>query len=91
MRIICCITDIMPYTIFVAIEDIIGTASDVDGIDEAVFAEGIGEVPEGFLVTGGDVVELVVDTADGATLHLAMQEETAWYFSVADENELAEE
>ena len=47
--------------ILTAIEDIIGTACDVDGIDEAVFAEGIGKVPEGFFVAGGDEVELVVD------------------------------
>lgn len=31
--------------------------------------EGIGKVPEGFHVTGGDIVELVVGAADGAALH----------------------
>ena len=45
MRIIYDITYIMPYTILIAIEDVIGTAGDVDSIDETVFTDGIGEVP----------------------------------------------
>ena len=91
MWIISRIANVMTDAIFITIEDIVGTAGDVDGIDEAVFAEGIGKVPKGFLVAGGDVVELVINAAYGATFHLAMQEETARYFSVADEDELAEE
>ena len=91
MWIICLIADVMPESIFIAIENVVGTACDINGIDKAVFAEGIGEVPEGFFVAGGDVVELIVDTTDGATLHLAMQEETAWDSAVADKDELAEE
>jgi len=65
----------MSNSIFATIEAIIITAGDVDGIDETVFAEGIGKVPKGFLVAGGDVVELVINAAYGATFHFAMQEE----------------
>ena len=68
------ISDVMTDAISVAVEYIIGTASDVDGIEEAVFTEGIGKVPEGFLVAGGDVEELVFDTANGATFHLAIRQ-----------------
>lgn len=60
MRIIGSITDVMPDTILTAIEHIVGTACDVDSIDETVFAEGIGKVPEGFLVACGDEEELVI-------------------------------
>ena len=52
----------MPDTI-AAIEHILNTVGDVDGIDETIFTEGMGEVPEGFLVAKSDVVELVVDAA----------------------------
>ena len=55
MWIVCSIADVVPDAILVAIENIVGTAGDVDGVDEAVFAEGIGEVPEGFLVAGGRI------------------------------------
>ena len=82
---------VMFKSIFIAIEYVISTASDVDGINESVFAEGIGKVPEGFLVAGGDEIELVAYAPDGSTFHLAMQEETAWYFSIANEDKLAEE
>ena len=81
----------MPNAIFAAIEDIVCTACDVDSIDEAVFAEGIGEVPESFFMAGGDEVKLIADTANGATLHLAVQEETGGDGAVADKNELTEE
>ena len=76
MWIICRITNVMPYAVFTAIEHIISTASDVDGIDEAIFTEGIGKVPKSFLVAGGNEIELVTDATDGSTLHFAMQEET---------------
>ncbi len=39
------ITDVMTEAIFTAIIHIVGTASDVDGVKESVFAEGIGKVP----------------------------------------------
>jgi hypothetical protein len=91
MRIVGSIAYIMPVACFVTIEHIIGTACNVDGIYETVFSKGIGEVPEGFFVASSDVVELIIDTANRATLYLAVQEETARYFSVADEDELAEE
>ena len=81
----------MSDTIFGAIENVVGTACDVDGIDETVFAEGIGKVPEGFLVAGGNEIKLVIDSADGATFHLAMQEEAGGDSAVADEDELTEE
>ena len=60
MRIIRGITNVVPDAILTAIEDIVGTTCDVDGIDEAVFTEGIGKVPEGFFVAGGDEIELVI-------------------------------
>lgn len=66
------IANVMSDAILIAIEDIIIAACDVDGIDEAVFAEGIGKVPEGFFVAGGDEIELVADAANGASLHFAM-------------------
>ena len=81
----------MPEAIFVTIEHIICTACDIDGIDEAIFPEGIGKVPEGFLVASGDEIELVVYPSDSATFNFTMQEEAAWYISIADENELTEE
>ena len=46
----------------------------VNGIDEAVFTEGISEVPESFLVASGDVVELVVNASNGTAFDLTMQE-----------------
>ena len=91
MGIIGSIANIMSYAIIIAIEDIVGTTGDVDGIDETVFTEGIGKVPEGFLVAGGDVVELVVDAADGATLNFAVKIEGGGDGAVADEDELTEE
>ena len=91
MGIICRITDVMADSVFVTIEHIICTASDIDGIDEAIFPEGIGEIPKGFLVSGSNEIELIIYPSDSATLHLAMQEKTARYFSIADENELTEE
>ena len=36
---------VMFKSIFIAIEYVISTASDVDGIDESVFAEGVSEIP----------------------------------------------
>ena len=51
------IANVMSSTIFTAKEDIIGSACDIDGVDEAVFAESIGKVPEGFFVVGSNVVE----------------------------------
>ena len=90
MRIICRITDVMSDTILTAIEDIVGTASDVDGINEAVFAEGIGKVPKGFFVAGGDEIELVVDAANGATFYLAVQEEAGGDGAITDKDELAD-
>ena len=59
MRIIRGGANVVPDAILTAIETIVCSAGDVDGVDEAVFAEGIGEVPEGFLVASGDEVELV--------------------------------
>ena len=60
MRIIRRITNIMSYTIFAAIEYIVCSTSNIDGIDETVFAEGIGKVPKGFLVAGGVETEFVI-------------------------------
>ena len=60
MWIIGSIANVMSDTIFAAIEDIVCSAGDVDGINEAIFSEGIGKVPEGFFVAGGDEVELVI-------------------------------
>lgn len=91
MWVICRITNVMPNNTFATIEHIISTASDVDGIDEAVFTESVSKVPKGFFVAGSDKVELVIDSADSSTFHLAMQEETAGDGAVADEDELTEE
>ena len=85
------ITYVMSDTILIAIEYVIGTACDVDGIDEAIFAEGIGKVPEGFFVAGGNEIELVTDAANGATFYLSMKIEAAGNGAVADEDELSEE
>ena len=90
MRIVGSIAYIMPVACFVTTVAMVCTTCNVDGIDETVFAEGIGKVPEGFLVTGGDEVKLVTNAANGSTLHLAMQEETARDGTIADENELAD-
>ena len=70
MRIIHWFADVMTDTFFIAVEHIVCTASDVDDIDEAVFTEGIGEVPKGFLVASGDVVELVVNATYGSAFTL---------------------
>ena len=91
MWIISGIANIMSDAILTAIEEIIRSTSYVDGVDEAVFAEGIGKVPKGFFMAGGDEVKLVADAAYGATLHLVVQEEAAGDGAVADEDELAEE
>ena len=50
----------MSYTILTAIEDIISTTCDIDGIDETVFTESVGKIPEGFFVAGGNEIELVI-------------------------------
>ena len=81
----------MSDTIFIAIEDIVGSACDVDGIDEAIFAEGISEIPKGFFVAGCNEVELVTDATDGAAFYLAMQEETRGDGAIANKDELTEE
>ena len=91
MWIIGSIANVVPDAVLIATEHVIGTACDVDGVDEAVLTEGIGKVPEGFLMAGGDVIELVADAAYGPTFYLAVQEETAWDGAIADEDELAEE
>jgi len=91
MWVIISIANVMSNTRFIAIEYIIGTASYVDGIDEAVFAEGIGKVPEGFLVASGDIEELVVNASYGTAFHLTMQEETARDGAITHKDELAEE
>ena len=57
MWIISRIANVMSDTILTAIEAIVCSTGDVDGIDKAVFAESIGEVPEGLFVAGGDEVE----------------------------------
>lgn len=49
----------MPNTILILIEHITGTVSDVDGIDEAIFAKDIDKIPKGFPVAGADVIELI--------------------------------
>ena len=54
------ITYVMSYTILTAIEDIISTTCDIDGIDETVFTESVGKIPEGFFVAGGNEIELVI-------------------------------
>ena len=56
MRIVGSIAYIMPVACFVTTVAIVCTTCNVDGIDETVFAEGIGKVPEGFLVAGGDEI-----------------------------------
>ena len=81
----------MSNTILIAIEYIVSAACDINGINETVFTESIGKVPKGFLVAGGDEIELVIDTANGAALHLAVQEETGGDGAIADEDELTEE
>ena len=91
MRIIHWIVDIMTDTIFITIEHIICTASNVDGIDKAVFSKGISKIPKGFLVASCNVIELVVNAAYGSAFNLSMQEETAWNRAVTDKDELAEE
>ena len=72
-------------------EHIIGTTSNVDGIYETIFAQGIGKIPKGFFVASSDVVELVVNATNGTAFHLTMQEETAWNHAVTHEDELTEE
>ena len=59
MRIIRGGANVVPDAILTAIETMVCSTCDIDGIDEAVLAEGIGKVPEGFFVAGGDEVELV--------------------------------
>ena len=85
------ITNIMSYCIFTTIIYIIGSTCNIDSINETVFAKGIGKVPKGFFMTGGNEVKLVANTTNGAALYLTMQEETARDGTIADENELAEE
>ena len=81
----------MLYSLFITTEHIVGTACDVDGIDEAIFPEGIGEIPKGFLVSSNNEIELIVYSSDSATFNFTMQEEAARYISIADKNELTEE
>ena len=91
MRVIGSISNVMPNSILAAIEHIVIAASDVNGIYETIFAEGIGKIPEGFLVTSSDVEKLVIYATNGTAFHLTMQEETAWNSAVTDKDELAEE
>ena len=60
----------------VAVEAVVGSAGDVDGIDETIFAEGVGKVPKCFLVAGGDVVKPIAYAANGSAFYFAMQIET---------------
>ena len=50
---------VVPDAVLIATEHVIGPACDVDGVDEAVFTEGIGKVPKGFLESGGTVVPII--------------------------------
>ena len=64
---------VMPNTILILIEHITGTVSNVDGIDEAVFAKGFDKIPKGFLVAGGDVVKLI-NMSNGTALCLVIRQ-----------------
>ena len=75
----------------VAVEAVVGSAGDVDGIDETIFAEGVGKVPKCFLVAGGDVVKSIAYAANGSAFYFAVQIETVGDGAVADKNELPEE
>ena len=75
----------------VAVEAVVGSAGDVDGIDETIFAEGVGKVPKCFLVAGGDVVKPIAYAANGSAFYFSVQIETVGDGAVADKNELPEE
>ena len=52
MRMLGIIAYIMRFAIGGAIETVALASSDVDGISETVFAQGIGEIPKSFGMTG---------------------------------------
>ena len=52
MRMLGIIAYVMRFAIWCAVETVALATGDVDGIGETVFAQGIGEIPEGFGMTG---------------------------------------
>ena len=79
MRMLGVIAYIMRFAIGGAIETVALASSDVDGISETVFAQGIGEIPKGFGMTGLYIIKVVVGTScQGTALHLAVKLELGW-------------
>ena len=67
------------------------TAGEIDGIDVAVFAQGVGEAPKGFGVSRGDDAKAVVGGAnEGFALHFAVEGEARGELAVGNEDKLAE-
>lgn len=52
MRMLGIIAYIMRFAVGGAIETVALATGDVDSIGETIFAQGIGEIPEGFWMTG---------------------------------------
>lgn len=85
------VADVVCLAVGGAIEAIVCATSDVDGIDEAILADGVGKVPHCLLALALYVEEFLAHACQGSALHLAVKIETAWQDSVGNEDELAEE
>ena len=92
----------MAHTVMCPIEGIVVASSNVDGIGETIFTQGIGKVPERFRMARGNVVQAVngavvplsrrfLQPPDGPALHLSVQPELMGDDTVAYEDELSEE
>ena len=79
MRMLGIIAYVMRFAVGGAIETVALATGDVDSIGETVFAQGIGEIPEGFGMTGLYIIYVVVGSScQGTALHLAVKLELGW-------------
>ena len=90
MWIVCRGMNIEASALDIAIEGIITTARNVDGVNKSIFTKGIGKTPHRLLVARRDVIQSVAHSAYSATLNLAMQIKSRRELPIAYEHKLAE-
>lgn len=74
-----------------AVEAIVRTTGNVNGINEPILAQGIGKVPHGFLSLALYIEEFLAHACQGPSLYLAMKIEPAGQYAIGNKDELAEE
>ena len=85
------VANVVSGAICCTIEAIVGTAGNVYGINETIFTQGIGKVPHGFLSLALYIKEFLAHACQCPALHLAMEIEATWQYTIGNKDELAEE